>query len=179
MPVGDIPSSQSDHRNEPIEQTMEVLPNGSRRLAAQLSTSATFEQLWKVLTNYNNLSSFIPNLASSEILSQEGKTFRIKQIGAQDFFGLKFSAEVILELIEDLDNGLLKFSLVKGDFRKFEGSWRVSRSSNRKKSNSLVYELIVQGFFGMPVSIIEKRLRKDLKTNLIAVEQEALKSKTI
>ena len=33
-----------------IEQTMEKLSGGTRRLAAQLTTSATFNSLWNVLT---------------------------------------------------------------------------------------------------------------------------------
>ena len=36
-----------------IEQTMEKLSGGTRRLAAQLTTSASFESLWNVLTDYD------------------------------------------------------------------------------------------------------------------------------
>ena len=33
-----------------IEQTMEKLTDGARRLAAQLTTTASFDSLWSVLT---------------------------------------------------------------------------------------------------------------------------------
>ena len=36
-----------------IEQTMEKLSGGTRRLAAQLTTSASFDSLWSVLTDYD------------------------------------------------------------------------------------------------------------------------------
>ena len=36
-----------------IEQTMEKLSDGSRRLAAQLTTTASFNSLWSVLTDYD------------------------------------------------------------------------------------------------------------------------------
>ena len=36
-----------------IEQTMEKLTGGTRRLAAQLTTSASFDSLWSVLTDYD------------------------------------------------------------------------------------------------------------------------------
>ena len=54
---------ENDYRT--IEQTMEKLSGGTRRLAAQLTTSATFDSLWNVLTDYDRLNLYIPNLLSS------------------------------------------------------------------------------------------------------------------
>ena len=45
-----------------IEQTMEKLSGGTRRLAAQLTTSATFNSLWNVLTDYDRLNLYILSL---------------------------------------------------------------------------------------------------------------------
>ena len=39
----------------------------------------------------------------------------------------------------------------------------------------MLYDLTVQGCLGMPVALIEQRLRDDLTTNLLAVEKAALK----
>ena len=75
---------------------MEVLPAGTRRLAAQLTTVLDFNSLWKVLTNYNKLSEFIPNLFSSEVISRTENEVNIKQVGSQEFLGLNFSAEVLI-----------------------------------------------------------------------------------
>ena len=156
-----------------IEQTMERLPNGTRRLAASLRTPIPFTAIWKILTDYDCLSDHIPNLVSSKVISRDGNRLHLKQVGAQKLMGLKFSAQVQLELIEDRDRGLLKFHLLKGDFRRFEGLWRIENLSN-EKGTSLLYELTVQGCVGMPVALIEQRLREDLKTNLLAVEKAAL-----
>ena len=57
-------SKSNDYRT--IEQTMEKLPGGTRRLAAQLTTSASFDSLWNVLTDYDRLNLYIPNLLSSK-----------------------------------------------------------------------------------------------------------------
>ena len=155
-----------------IEQTMEVLPGGTRRLAAQLTTLLDFDPIWYVLTNYNKLSEFIPNLFSSEVISRTENEVHLKQVGSQEFLGLNFSAEVFIKLIEDKTNGILSFSLIKGDFRKFNGSWKISQFPGENRT-SITYELIVQGCFGMPVALIEQHLRNNLKTNLLAVEQAA------
>ena len=163
-------SKNSDYRT--IEQTMEKLPGGTRRLAAQLSTFATFDSLWNVLTDYDRLNLYIPNLLSSKKISRNKNNVKLKQVGAQDFLGMKFSAEVTIDLFEERELGLLKFSLIKGDFRKFEGSWKIQQIKDTEK-NSLIYDLTVQGCQWMPIGMIEKRLKEDLSQNLIAVDKQA------
>ena len=155
-----------------IEQTMEKLSDGARRLAAQLTTTASFSSLWSVLTDYDRLNLFIPNLLSSKKISRNESNLQVRQVGSQDFLGLKFSAEVLLDLYEEKDNGLIKFNLIKGDFRKFEGYWKIQSIANSDK-NSLIYDLTVKGCQWMPIAMIEKRLKRDLSDNLIAVEKQA------
>ncbi|WP_353292688.1 SRPBCC family protein [Synechococcus sp. M16CYN] len=149
---------------------MERLPQGVRRLAAQLRTPLSFEELWGVLTDYENLSAFIPNLSSSRLIQRDGDTVWLQQVGSQQLLGLRFSAQVQLELTEFRSKGLLSFKMVKGDFRRFEGSWQVCKLSD---GCSLVYGLTVQGCIGMPIALIEERLRDDLSSNLRAVMLEA------
>ena len=164
----------NDYRT--IEQTMEKFSNGTRRLAAQLTTSASLDSLWNVLTDYDRLNLYIPNLLSSKKIYQNKNNVHLKQVGAQDFLGMKFSAEVTIDLFEEKELGLLKFNLIKGDFRKFEGSWKIQSIKNTSK-NSLIYYLTVQGCQWMPIGMIEKRLKKDLSENLIAGGRQAKSSK--
>lgn len=158
-----------------IQQEMERLPNGTRRLAVLLRLSLDPELLWSVLTDYNNLSGFIPNLASSRQLWRKGTVVGLEQVGSQLFCGLRFSARVELELTEQKSNGCLSFRMSCGDFRRFEGVWRIDRDTSATR---LFYELTVQGRPGMPIGMIEKQLREDLAANLRAVQQEALRRAT-
>ena len=103
---------------------MERLPQGTRRLAAELKSSLPVQLLWDVLTDYENLSRFIPNLSTSELIQRQGQTVRLQQVGSQQLLGLRFSAQVQLELTEYRQDGLLQFRMVKGDFRRFEGPGR-------------------------------------------------------
>lgn len=151
---------------------MERLPQGTRRLAVQLRTPLGLDLLWNVLTDYDQLSNFIPNLSSSSVVSRKNNCVHLAQVGSQQLLGLKFSAQVELELTEHRPEGLLRFRMIKGDFRRFEGSWRLQALPD---GTSLLYDLTVQGCMGMPVGLIEQRLRSDLSDNLLAVEQEALR----
>ena len=153
---------------------MERLPQGVRRLAVQLRSSLSVDEVWPVLTDYEGLSDFIPNLSSSTLLSRKGNLVTLSQVGSQQFLGLKFSAEVQLELIEHRPEGLLRFRMLRGDFRRFEGCWRLQPVPD---ATLILYDLTVQGCMGMPVALIEQRLKQDLSDNLLAVEKEAFRRK--
>ena len=153
-----------------IQQEMERLPQGVRRLAVQLRTSLEPTWLWAVLTDYGNLSRFIPNLEISRLLWRRSHVVGLEQVGAQTFMGLKFKAKVELELTELLEQRRLSFTMVKGDFRRFEGAWQLGADA---MGTTLLYELTVQGCVGMPIALIEQRLRDDLSANLRAVQREA------
>ena len=153
-----------------IQQEMERLPGGCRRLAVQLRLALDPQWLWAVLTDYDSLSRFIPNLQTSRLLWRRENVVGLEQEGAQSFMGLRFKARVQLELTEHLAQRRLSFVMVKGDFRRFEGAWQISGDA---EASSLLYELTVQGCVGMPIALIEQRLQEDLAANLRAVQQEA------
>ncbi len=153
-----------------IQQEMERLPEGMRRLAVQLRLELHPDWLWTVLTDYDRLHCFIPNLASSRQLWRRGNRVAVEQVGTQQFCGLRFSARVELELCEEREQGRLGFHMLSGDFRCFEGAWTVGADAI---STWLLYDLTVQGRAGMPIGLIEQRLQQDLANNLRGVQQEA------
>ena len=153
-----------------IQQEMERLPGGCRRLAVQLRLALDPQWLWAVLTDYDRLSCFIPNLQTSRLLWRRANVVGLEQEGAQTFMGLRFRARVQLELTEHLEQRRLSFVMTKGDFRRFEGVWQIGTDP---AGTTLLYELTVQGCVGMPIGLIEQRLREDLAANLRAVQREA------
>jgi hypothetical protein len=132
--------------------------------------------IWNVLTDYDNLHRFIPNLEHSRVIWRRDSKAGVEQVGTQLFCGLRFSARVTLELTESPRVGQLLFRMVQGDFRCFEGEWRVGADST---SSWLFYDLLVQGKPGMPIGLIEQRLQHDLANNLRGVQQEAISRQSL
>lgn len=159
-----------------IQQDMERLPLGTRRLAVQLRLAIDSQWLWNVLTDYDNLHRFIPNLASSRQIWRRANRVAVEQVGTQQFCGLRFSARVTLELEEDRAAGRLAFRMLDGDFRCFQGTWVVGSDAT---SSWLLYDLTVQGKPGMPIGLIEQRLQEDLANNVRGVQQEAQRRATL
>ena len=170
LPQLAVGSSAASCTLDTIQQEMERLPGGTRRLAVQLRTDLDPQWLWAVLTDYDQLSRFIPNLQTSRLLWRRANVVGLEQEGAQTFMGLRFKARVQLELTELLEERRLSFVMSKGDFRRFEGAWQIGVGA---AGTTLLYDLTVQGCVGMPIGLIEQRLREDLAANLRAVQQEA------
>ena len=126
--------------------------------------------------SYNNLPRFIPNLDQSQVIWRRENEVGVEQIGTQMFCGLRFSARVTLQLTEVLEEGRLPFRMIQGDFRCFEGEWRIGADTT---SSWLFYALLVQGKPGMPIGLIEQRLQQDLANNLRGVQQEALRRESL
>lgn len=156
---------------------MENLRDGGRRLAVRLLTGHSQEQLWCVLTDYESLHHFIPNLQDSRLLSRCGNDVRLEQVGRQRFCCLDFTARVELSLHEQPQEGKLLFAMAAGDFRRFEGCWQLEPVPADGSSGAprcwIRYELTVQGRVGMPIALIEQRLQDDLASNVESVAAEA------
>ena len=97
----------------------------------------------------------------------------LEQEGAQRFAGLRFTAKVTVELRERRPDGMLDFRMVSGDFRRFEGAWFIC--PDPLGGVRLRYEVLIQACRGMPIGLIEQRLKEDLSMNLRAVAAEAMK----
>lgn len=140
-----------------------------RQVQAQIFLPFAPEQIWNVLIDYEALADFIPNLAKSQRLSHpEG--VRIEQVGVKNALFLKFSARVVLDMVEEFPHAI-HFKMVEGDFKAFSGSWKMQASTQDSTGTTLIYTLQVCPTRLIPVKAIEQQLGKDLPRNLLAIRQ--------
>ncbi|MEM7062222.1 MAG: SRPBCC family protein [Cyanobacteria bacterium P01_B01_bin.77] len=136
---------------------------------AAVAIPCPLEQVWKILTDYEKLSDFVPNLTSSRLLSRPDGGIRLEQIGAQCFLNFKFCARVILDMTEVFPQEI-GFSMVEGDFKKFIGRWSLKPALlDEQDATVLSYELVVQPPLAMPVQLIEHHICTNLTQNLLAI----------
>ena len=101
---------------------VEKIAERQRKISAKIQIPQPVERIWKVLTDYEALSEFIPNLAKSCLLEHPQGGIRLEQIGSQRLLKFNFSARVVLDLEECFPQEI-NFSMVEGDFKGFSGSW--------------------------------------------------------
>ncbi|OYD97682.1 cyclase [Nostoc sp. 'Peltigera membranacea cyanobiont' 210A] len=162
-----------------VEIQIEKIAERQRQISAKVQIPHPVEQIWKVLTNYEALPDFLPNLAKSCLIEHPNGGIRLEQVGSQRLLNFNFSARVVLDLEECFPKAI-NFRMVEGDFKGFSGSWCLEPYSfGEYLGTNLSYTIQVWPKLTMPVGIIENRLSKDLRLNLLAIHQrvEELASK--
>ena len=136
---------------------------------ASVTIPQPVEQVWNVITDYEHLADFVPNLTTSKILANSDGRIRLEQIGAQCFLNFKFCARVILDMTEVFPQEI-GFSMVEGDFKKFMGKWSLQPAMLGEQTATLLsYELVVQPPLAMPIQLIEHHICHNLTQNLLAI----------
>lgn len=154
-----------------VQVQTEVVAERQRQITAKIQISHPVEQVWQVLTDYQALADFIPNLTQSRLLKHPTGGIRLEQVGSQRFLRLNFSARVVLDLEENFPDEI-NFNMVEGDLKAFIGSWQLKPySTSGKSGTSLYYTVRVRPKRTMPVVVIEHRLSSDLRLNLLAIRQ--------
>jgi Polyketide cyclase / dehydrase and lipid transport len=179
-----------------IERTS---PN-SRLISGEILVPTPMSDVWAILTDYNQLSTHVPNLVESKIIAPsstigspgDGKCrCRLYQKGAQKIIGFEFGADVTMDMTEQIVNAhpsidqrsnmiqqrRIKFKCVESMFfSNFDGDWVVTESldENGDRMTQLAYKVDVRPKGPVPVAALEWRIREDVPTNLRAVKRAAM-----
>lgn len=154
-----------------VEVETEAVEGRKRKISAKIYIPRSVEQVWQVLTDYEALADFIPNLGKSDRLEHPQGGIRLEQVGTQRLLRFNFSARVVLDL-EEIPLQEIRFHMVEGDFNAYEGSWRLEPQITANQSGTdLGYTVLIWPKRTMPVAILERRLQQDLRLNLLAIRQ--------
>lgn len=160
-----------DRLLDSVEITTHAQEGRTRQVKASLMVPVAAETLWRVLTDYEGLANFIPNLSSSRLLPHPSGGIRLEQVGGQRILKINFSARVVLDMAEEYPHRI-SFKMVEGDFKAFSGYWQLTPQD---QGTELTYFLEVRPKLTMPVKVLECRLNIDLPRNLVAIYQQALR----
>jgi Polyketide cyclase / dehydrase and lipid transport len=146
-----------------------------RVVTSDLIIHAPINVVWDVLSDYERLDEYIPNLAMSRRLPHPHPSgVRLEQCGVQSILGFEFRASVVLDMAEvnreSLHSRCINFDLVKSrDFREFSGHWRMEAVPEFK--TALFYSVAVVPKGLVPVKAIEWRISEDVPQNMDAVKR--------
>ncbi|WYL93781.1 MAG: SRPBCC family protein [Gloeotrichia echinulata IR180] len=148
---------------------VDKIADRQRQITAKIQIPHPVETVWQVLTDYEALAEFIPSLAKSRLLEHPQGGIRLEQIGSQRLLNFNFCARVVFDLEEYFPKEI-NFRMVEGDFKGFTGSWCLEPYSlGELMGTNLCYTIQVWPKLTMPVAIIEPRLTKDIRSNLLAI----------
>jgi len=169
-------------------------PN-SRRIGGEITVERPLEDVWSILTDYDNLAIHVPNLVESRRLSsgpvgEQGDgsyACRLFQKGAQKIIGFQFAASVTMDMTESIVSATegmqqrqIGFKCVDSQFfSEFDGDWTAIENPmpdpvTGEKTTTIKYVVDVRPKGPVPVAALEWRIREDVPTNLRAVKKAAI-----
>ena len=166
------PSVQRLDRSPSIE--LLDVKSDTKRVVAEVAVQADLETLWDVLTDYEALPSYVPNLEKCEILGRQKGRVRLRQVGCSQSLLWRLEAEAVLEIDEIKKSSLrreVRFRCLRGDFDRFEGCWILESdvSSSAHMTTFLRYELSATPVSSLPSQIVSYVIKAGLPSNIRAI----------
>ncbi|XP_059067601.1 uncharacterized protein LOC131029727 [Cryptomeria japonica] len=157
----------------------DLLENGGvhRRVIATITIKAPSQSVWKVLTAYESLPEFVPNLAISKIISRENNKVCLLQEGCKGLLYMVLHARIVLDLWEHPEHEIL-FEQVEGDFDSFRGNWILEQLGSQHTLLKYVVETKMQKNCLLAEAIVEEVIYKDLPSNLCALRDHVENKET-
>lgn len=196
---GESEISTSGEECELVAVRIDRTSANSRRIGGEIVVNASCEDVWSILTDYDNLSTHVPNLkASRRVSGGAGEAgdgsykCRLYQRGAQKIIGFEFGADVTMDMSESYvqsgtassaglfpEERRINFKCVDSQFfTEFDGTWRVVQMPDNpftgEAETTVSYTVDVRPKGPVPVAALEWRIREDVPTNLRAVKKASV-----
>ena len=172
-------SAQSVQRvdRSPFIELLDV-EGDMKRIVAEVVVQAPLDTLWDVLTDYEALPSYVPNMETCQILERQKGRVRLRQIGCSQSLLWRIAAEAELEVDEIKKSPLrreVRFRSLGGDFERLEGSWILESdvSSSAHMTTFLRYEVNATPIAGLPSQIVSYVVKAGLPSNIRAIVRVA------
>jgi ribosome-associated toxin RatA of RatAB toxin-antitoxin module len=156
-----------------------VVVNGNNgNYEAKVLVKASPQVVWNVLTDYANLSRFIPNMSSSKVLENKGDRKVVEQVDSRQVFLINIQSRTKLAIKETFLKQI-DFKMVDGDLDSLQGYWKmelVSAYPGAKPNQVLItHNVAAQPKSSVPSSTFYDIFKGSLSETLSAVSGEILR----
>jgi len=153
----------------PHDLRVEVLrDHGVFHVSAAFIVGTDVPTAWAVLTDYDRLAEFLPDLEASRVVSAASEPLRVAQRGRAGFGFLHFDIDVVLAL-EATPMSRLQFQEAGGSLRRMRGEWRLSPVP---AAVTVTYRAEIEPGFWVPPLIGTALVRRDVRRQLVALAAE-------
>jgi ribosome-associated toxin RatA of RatAB toxin-antitoxin module len=150
---------------------IEKIDKHQLRIWGHLTVPHSQELVWQVLTDYEALPDFIPDLIKSQRIPHPASGVRLEQVGAKTLLKFQFSVRAVLDLVEQFPHQI-QFQLVEGDFQALSGECRLQEEYCLDRTfTHLYYSVKLIPKLSIPTVFLEKLIKTYLPLNLLAIHQ--------
>jgi polyketide cyclase/dehydrase/lipid transport protein len=142
---------------------------------ATLFAPVAVEDAWNVLSDFDHMAEFVPDLERSRIVSKPGEPLVLVQKGVARFgpFWLTFETERTVELIP---HETIKTRLIRGNMRKMEGTLHLAAEAGGTR---ITYHADAIAGFWVPPLLGTAFIRHEVREQLLALILEMMRRRTV
>jgi len=131
------------------------------------TVAAPLPKVWRILTGYERMAEFVPDMESCKVLSRNGNEVIIEQFGVARFLFMSKTIHLIVRALEQPMSSI-DISLISGDMKHYESHWElipVPETGGTK----IVYKGRLMPNFYVPGILGSKMIRGDIERMMSAV----------
>lgn len=166
--LGNATSAEAAHKIPTIHHSnfqsgkpvhSEVKVDGRTFQVTRAIVNAPAEDVWSVLTNYEEVLTYMPNVKDYKILSTSGDTKKI-WFNVTSMSGL-WKFEYVLSIAESKPEHRIEWQRDSGAFKVNEGSWTLE-PIEKGKHTLVTYAKYVDGGLFMPKTFVNSELKRSM-----------------
>lgn len=141
---------------------------GVYTVEASFTVDAPAAAVRAVLTDYDNIPKFMPDVRSSRVLDRENGFVRVEQHAVASF--MMFSKDIHLVLMIEEGPEALRFGDTAGtSFSRYEGSWSFTPAAT---GTAVTYSLSARPSFSVPGFVLRRLLDRDARVMIESLRTE-------
>jgi ribosome-associated toxin RatA of RatAB toxin-antitoxin module len=123
--------------------------------------------VWKILTNYERMNEFVPDLESCKVLSRNGNEAIVEQFGTARFLFMERSIHLVVRATET-PMSTIDIALISGDMKHYESHWELVPVPETGGTRILYSGKLIPNFY-VPGMLGAKMIKADISRMMAAV----------
>jgi len=141
---------------------------GAYTVSARFNVAEPVAVVRGVLTDYDSIPRFMPNVRTSRVVQRRDGSVRVEQEAVSRYMLFSKRVHLLLEVNEG-DEVIGFRDLCNKSFTRYEGAWAIVATG---QDTELSYQLTAQPAFGVPGFILRKLLDRDAREMIDALRVE-------
>lgn len=151
------------------------LIRGDIDIAAYVDVPADVATAWAVLTDYNRLADFVPDMQVSRVVSKPDEATHVYQRGEKSWLLLGQPLELLFRM-DETPLTRIRFRLISGNIDKMHGEWQIIKRGN---SARIAYRAHMEpGLLSLRAPGDHLLIESDIENMMNAIGREILKRRT-
>jgi|WetSurMetagenome_2_1015567.scaffolds.fasta_scaffold09197_4 hypothetical protein len=168
---------QADALQLPVRaQVDRSMLSGNVDILAFVDVPTDIPTAWAVITDYNRLAQFVPDMESSRVVSKPGEPVQVYQRGKKSWLLVDIPLELVFRM-DETPSSRIRFRLVTGNIDNMYGEWRLSPFGQGVRIQYVAH--MKPGLFSPRLPGDSMLIESDIENMMQSIGQEILRRKQL